>query len=335
MQILVTGGSGFIGSNWIRKRFKEYPNDTIVNIDKLTYASNIGPLSETYGGERDLLEEEISMSDRMGRYHHFRHDICDEDGISKIINTMNPDVVVHFAAESHVDNSIENPSEFIDTNIIGTFNLLKLTLPLLKENPNFKFLHISTDEVYGQLGDTGRFTEETSYDPRSPYSAAKASSDHLVKSYFHTYGFPGIITNCSNNYGPYQHREKFIPKIITNYLSENKIPVYGKGENIRDWLYVEDHCDALNTVLEKGKIGETYNIGGDNEIKNIDIVEYIIEELGGNRLDLIEYVEDRLGHDFRYAINHSKITKELGWKPKTNFKDGIKKTIEFYKGKNQ
>ena len=253
--------------------------------------------------------------------------------ILDIIKDFKPDAVVHFAAESHVDNSIENPNNFINTNILGTFNLLMSCRILEETTPGFRFLHVSTDEVYGSLGENGKFTEETPYDPRSPYSATKASSDHLVKSYFHTYKFPGIITNCSNNYGAYQHKEKLIPKIITNYLNGKKIPVYGKGENIRDWLYVEDHCDALNVVLEKGIPGETYNIGGDTEIRNIDIVEYIIEELGGNRWDLIEYVKDRLGHDFRYAINHSKITKELGWKPKTNFRDGIKKTIEFYRRK--
>jgi len=314
MNILVTGGSGFIGTNWIRKRLKEYPEDTICNIDKLTYASN----------KEDIVND---------RYEHKKIDICNEKDLGLIIYTFNPDAIVHFAAESHVDNSIDNPNKFINTNILGTFYLLKRSLEFLKNKPNFRFIHVSTDEVYGSLGKEGRFTEETRYDPRSPYSAAKASSDHLVKSYFHTYGFPGIITNCSNNYGPYQHKEKLIPKIITNALGNKKIPVYGKGENIRDWLYVEDHCDALNIVLEKGKIGETYNIGGDHEMRNIDIVEYILEELGGSRYDLIEYVDDRLGHDFRYAIDHSKITKELGWKPKTDYSTAIKKTIQFYKEK--
>ena len=332
MKILVTGGSGFIGTNWIRKRLKEYPDDIIINIDKLTYASNIGSESKKYGGERDRLDEEyFGWGEISHRYHHFRHDICDEDKISNVINTMEPEAIVHFAAESHVDNSIENPSEFINTNIVGTFNLLKIARTLATENKDFRFLHVSTDEVYGSLGSEGKFTEETPYDPRSPYSAAKASSDHLVRAYFHTYGFPGLITNCSNNYGPYQHKEKFIPKIITTIENGGIIPVYGKGENIRDWLYVEDHCDALNVVLDKGKIGETYNIGGDCEMKNIEIVETIQSEMKVKK-SLISFVKDRLGHDFRYAIDHSKITKELGWKPKTKFSDGIKKTIEFYKG---
>ena len=329
MRILVTGGSGFIGTNWIRKRLKEYPDDIITNIDKLTYAANI---DTEYGGRRDLLDKEyFKWGEDSHRYHHWKWDICDEEKISKIFENWKPDAVVHFAAESHVDNSIENPSEFINTNIVGTFNLLKNARILATENKDFRFLHVSTDEVYGSLGSEGKFTEETPYDPRSPYSAAKASSDHLVRAYFHTYGFPGLITNCSNNYGPYQHREKFIPKIITTIVNGGIIPVYGKGENIRDWLYVEDHCDALNVVLEKGKIGETYNIGGDCEKRNIDIVETIQLEMGVKK-SLISFVKDRLGHDFRYAIDHSKITKELGWKPKTKFKDGIKKTIEFYKG---
>ena len=309
MNILVTGGSGFIGTNWIRKRLKEFPGDIILNIDKMTYASNVNDIKND-------------------RYKHKCFDICSKD-IPNILLEFNPEGVVHFAAESHVDNSIENPSEFINTNILGTFNLLKSCQNLMDTNPNFRFLHVSTDEVYGSLGKDGEFVEETPYDPRSPYSASKASSDHLVRAYFYTYGFPAIITNCSNNYGPYQHREKLIPKIITNILNDIEIPVYGKGENIRDWLYVEDHCDALNIVLKKGKIGQTYNIGGDCEKKNIDIVKDITSFLGGSHL--ITFVKDRLGHDFRYAIDHSKITKELGWNPKTKYLAGIKKTIDFYK----
>jgi dTDP-glucose 4,6-dehydratase len=309
MKILVTGGSGFIGKNFILKRLNEYNDDIILNIDKLTYASN----------KEDILDS---------RYRHEKIDICDEKSISGIIKDFKPNCIVHFAAESHVDNSIENPSEFINTNIVGTFNLLKNSFEYFKSNDQFRFLHVSTDEVYGSLGKEGKFTEDTPYDPRSPYSAAKASSDHLVRAYFHTYGFPGIITNCSNNYGPYQNKEKFIPKIIDNILVGKKIPVYGKGDNIRDWLYVEDHCDALNLVLEKGKFGETYNIGGDCEMTNIDIVMDITSLITG--VDLITFVEDRLGHDFRYAIDHSKITRDLGWKPKTTFEDGIKKTIKWY-----
>ena len=309
MNIIVTGGSGFIGTNWVIKRLEDYPEDRILNLDKLTYAAN-----------------EVDIQD--DRYTHQQVDICSSE-IPNIIEKFNPDAVIHFAAESHVDNSIENPSDFINTNIIGTFNLLKSCQFLINTNPLFKFLHVSTDEVYGSLGSEGQFIEETPYDPRSPYSASKASSDHLVRAYFHTYGFPGIITNCSNNYGPYQHKEKFIPKIITNILSELDIPVYGKGNNIRDWLYVEDHCDALNIVLEKGEPGETYNIGGDCEKKNIDIVKDITSLLGGAHL--VTFVKDRLGHDFRYAIDHSKITKELGWVPNTDYSVGIRKTIEFYK----
>ena len=313
MKILVTGGSGFIGKNYILKRLDEYPDDVVLNIDKLTYASN----------EEDIVNE---------RYKHLQVDICSEV-ISDIVNDFNPDIVVHFAAESHVDNSIENPDSFINSNILGTFNLLKSCRTLAMKKTDFRFLHVSTDEVYGSLGDDGEFTEETAYDPRSPYSASKSASDHLVKSYFHTYGFPALVTNCSNNYGPHQHLEKLIPKIITNYLNKDKIPVYGEGLNVRDWLYVTDHCDAINVVLEKGRLGETYNIGGDCEMKNIEIVEHIIDELGGNRWDLIEHVKDRLGHDWRYAINHSKITDELGWTPKVSFREGIKKTIKFYKEK--
>ena len=310
MRIIVTGGSGFIGKNYIIKRLNEYEDDVILNIDNLTYASN----------------DESIESDR---YKHLTVDIC-SDIMLDIINDFNPDAVIHFAAESHVDNSIENPDNFINTNILGTFNLLVSCRTASEKNPNFRFLHVSTDEVYGSLGETGKFTEETAYDPRSPYSASKASSDHLVRAYFHTYGFPAMITNCSNNYGPYQHIEKLIPKIITNALNGEDIPIYGDGKNIRDWLYVEDHCDALNVVLDNGVLGETYNIGGDCELRNIDIVKKITASMGGD--ELITFVKDRLGHDFRYAIDHSKITRELGWKPKVNFKDGIKKTIEFYMG---
>tara|TARA_Y100001970_G_scaffold288280_1_gene415135 strand:- start:54 stop:992 length:939 start_codon:yes stop_codon:yes gene_type:complete len=309
MKILVTGGSGFIGKNYILKRLDEYPDDVILNVDKLTYASN----------KEDIVDE---------RYEHKKIDICSKR-ISKVISDFKPDSIVHFAAESHVDNSIDDPSDFIKTNVVGTFNLLKNSLEYYKNNKKFRFLHVSTDEVYGSLGETGKFKETTSYDPKSPYSAAKASSDHLVRAYCHTYGFPGMITNCSNNYGPYQHKEKFIPKIISKMRYGGIIPVYGDGKNVRDWLYVEDHCDALNIVLDKGKIGETYNIGGDCEMENNEILAEVSRTIGVGKY-LMSYVTDRLGHDFRYAIDHSKITKELGWKPKTKFKDGIKKTVEWY-----
>ena len=322
MKIMVTGGSGFIGTNFIIEQL-EHTGNKVLNYDKLTYASN------TLYGE-DYLSTKYKDDKR---YSFIRGDITNGDTFDEALKTFKPDAIVNFAAESHVDNSIESPDDFIQTNIVGTFRILQAALTYYNTKPvrkHFRFHHVSTDEVYGALGSNGTFVESTPYDPRSPYSASKASSDHLVMAYYHTYGLPVLITNCSNNYGPYQHREKLIPKIITNAINGDKIPVYGKGDNIRDWLYVTDHCDAIYTVLERGIVGETYNIGGDHEMKNIDIVEYILDELEEST-DLIEYVEDRKGHDFRYAIDFSKIHKELGWSPKETFESGIKKTIEWYK----
>jgi len=324
MKIMVTGGSGFIGINFIIEQLKNTDN-VILNYDKLTYASNTlydeDYLSTKYKGDK--------------RYSFVEGDIKDGDLFGDTLEQFKPDAIVNFAAESHVDNSIASPDEFIQTNIVGTSRILQRAL-LYWENEgkpeHFRFHHVSTDEVYGTLGASGTFVESTPYDPRSPYSASKAASDHLVKAYFHTYGLPVVITNCSNNYGPFQHREKLIPKIITNAINGEKIPVYGKGENIRDWLYVTDHCDAIYTVLTRGRVGETYNIGGNHEMRNIDIVKYILEEIHdeSSQYDLIQYVEDRKGHDFRYAIDFSKLTNELGWTPKETFHSGISKTIEWY-----
>ena len=317
MKIMVTGGSGFIGTNFIIEQLKNTDN-IILNYDKLTYASN------------DYLD--VSLSKGLDRYQFIKGDIQDGDSFGDTLEQFKPDAIVNFAAESHVDNSIESPDEFIQTNIVGTSRILQRALSYWESSgkpERFRFHHVSTDEVYGTLGASGTFVEDTPYDPRSPYSASKAASDHLVKAYFHTYGLPVVITNCSNNYGPHQHREKLIPKIITNALNGEKIPVYGKGENIRDWLYVTDHCDAIYTVLTKGRVGETYNIGGDCEMKNIDIVKWIIGELRVTDT-LIEYVEDRKGHDYRYAIDFSKIKNELGWTPKETLISGMKKTIDWY-----
>tara|TARA_Y100001938_G_C8097828_1_gene439343 strand:+ start:4413 stop:5399 length:987 start_codon:yes stop_codon:yes gene_type:complete len=322
MRIMVTGGSGFIGTNFIIEQL-EHTGNKVLNYDKLTYASN------TLYGE-DYLSTKYKDDKR---YSFIRGDITNGDTFDEALKTFKPDAIVNFAAESHVDNSIEKPDEFIQTNIVGTFMILQRALSYWEGSgkpERFRFHHVSTDEVYGALGESGTFVESTPYDPRSPYSASKSASDHLVKAYFHTYGLPVVITNCSNNYGPFQHREKLIPKIITNVMNGDKIPVYGKGENIRDWLYVTDHCDAIYTVLTKGRVGETYNIGGNHEMRNIDIVEYILDELGGST-NLIEYVEDRKGHDFRYAIDFSKLTNELGWTPKETFRSGIRKTISWYK----
>tara|TARA_B100000131_G_scaffold107990_1_gene104820 strand:- start:2447 stop:3436 length:990 start_codon:yes stop_codon:yes gene_type:complete len=322
MKIMVTGGSGFIGTNFIIEQL-EHTDNVVLNYDKLTYASNT-----QYG------EELLSLKYRDNeRYSFIKGDITNGELLKETLEEFQPDAIVNFAAESHVDNSIEKPDEFIQTNIVGSFRILQAALTYWENEgkpEHFRFHHVSTDEVYGALGESGTFVESTPYDPRSPYSASKSASDHLVKAYFHTYGLPVVITNCSNNYGPYQHREKLIPKIITNALNGDKIPVYGKGENIRDWLYVTDHCDAIYAVLTKGRVGETYNIGGNHEMRNIDIVEYILEELGQSSTDLIEYVEDRKGHDFRYAIDFSKLTNELGWTPKETFKSGIRKTISWY-----
>jgi len=327
MKILVTGGCGFIGSNFILKQINETDN-RILNLDKISYAGNPDNL--------------VSISDSPN-YELVQGDIADIKLVYSLFNDFKPNAIVHFAAESHVDRSIDKPLHFIDTNIVGTSILLSVARDYCSNsnsdiNNNFRFLHVSTDEVFGSLGKEGFFTETTPYDPSSPYSASKASSDHLVRAWNRTYGLPVLITNCSNNYGPYQFPEKLIPLMIANCLDEKLLPVYGKGLNVRDWLYVEDHCDAVYTVLQSGEIGETYNIGGNNEIRNIEIVQTmcsILDEYrpladGNSYNDLISFVEDRPGHDFRYAIDASKIKIELGWSPIETFKSGIRKTIEWY-----
>lgn len=327
MKIFVTGGAGFIGSELIRQLIHETSHQ-VVNIDKLTYAGNLASLRE------------VESSDR---YRFERADITDPVVIGKLFDTHQPDAVLHLAAESHVDRSIDGPSEFIQTNIVGTYNLLECSRGYWKsldgnKASSFRFQHISTDEVYGSLGSEGYFLESTAYDPSSPYSASKASSDHLVRAWHRTFGLPVLITNCSNNYGPFQFPEKLIPLMILNCLSGKPLPVYGKGENIRDWLYVGDHAKALRAVLENGKVGETYNIGGHNEKMNIEVVKTICdivdEQLpdpdGKSRRELISYVTDRPGHDMRYAIDAGKIERELGWKPEESFESGIRKTVEWY-----
>lgn len=327
-KILVTGGCGFIGSNFVRHALERCSDYRIINLDKLTYAGNPANLKD--------IEENP-------RYRFVKGDICDSALVNRIFPEEQIDTVVHFAAESHVDRSITGPADFVQTNIMGTFNLLEAARQAwLKEGvltQVCRFLHVSTDEVYGSLGETGAFQETTPYDPRSPYSASKASSDHLVSAYFHTYGLPTLMTNCSNNYGPYQFPEKLIPLIINNALQGKSLPVYGDGKNIRDWLYVIDHCEAILTVLQRGKIGETYNVGGNSEKQNIEIVHTICDILddqvgrlpdGSERRSLITYVKDRAGHDRRYAIDATKIRTELGWSPKVTFDEGMKKTVGWY-----
>ena len=325
--ILVTGGAGFIGSALIRYLINATEH-RVVNVDKLTYAGHLESLKE------------ISDSNR---YHFEKSDICDTDEIRRIYNQYEPDAVMHLAAESHVDRSIDGAADFIRTNITGTWQLLEEATRYRKTLPDpkakaFRFLHISTDEVYGSLGKEGMFTERTPYDPRSPYSASKASSDHLVRAWFHTHGLPVLITNCSNNYGPYQFPEKLIPVVILKALQGEQIPVYGMGENVRDWLYVDDHVRALLRVLERGTPGETYNIGGHNEKQNIEVVRTICDTLDNlsprpdsrKFREQITFVTDRPGHDLRYAIDASKIERELGWKPEETFETGIQKTIQWY-----
>ena len=321
---LVTGGCGFIGSNYIRTVLDREEDLHIVNLDKLTYAGNIQNLNGISSNNLTIV----------------KGDICDVDLVNSLFEKHQFDTVVHFAAESHVDRSIEGPAEFIQTNVVGTLNLLEQSRLFINKtnNDNFRFLHVSTDEVYGSLGDDGKFLETTPYDPSSPYSASKAGSDHLVRAWNRTFGLPTLITNCSNNYGSYQFPEKLVPLMIINCLQGNPLPVYGKGENVRDWLFVGDHCDAIHTVLAKGEMGETYNIGGNNEIKNIDVVTIIcslLDEIsprknGSSYSDLITFVKDRPGHDFRYAIDAGKIRNDLGWSPNESFETGIRKTIHWY-----
>jgi len=321
--ILITGGAGFIGSHVIRRMLTKYPKVEIVNLDALTYAGNL-----------DNIADVATASN----YTFVKGDITDVAFIKSLFDDYQFDAVVHLAAESHVDNSIKNPLGFAQTNVMGTLNLLEAARNHWKDDfSNKRFYHISTDEVFGSLGKEGAFTEETAYDPRSPYSASKAASDHFVRAYFHTYDLPVVLSNCSNNYGPAQYPEKLIPLFVKNIMEKKPLPVYGKGENIRDWLYVEDHAVAIDLILHQGKIGETYAIGGNNEIKNIDMVYTLIEVtdrlLGrpqGASLKLISHVTDRLGHDFRYAIDASKIKRELGWTPATAFEEAIEKTVKSF-----
>jgi dTDP-glucose 4,6-dehydratase len=323
MKILITGGAGFIGSHVVRLMVNKYPNYDIVNLDKLTYAGNL---------------ENLTDIENAPNYRFVKGDINDKAFIRELFQQEKFDGVMHLAAESHVDRSISGPDAFIETNVIGTSNLLGAALEIWKDNMEGKrFYHISTDEVFGSLGAEGKFSETTPYDPRSPYSSSKASSDHIVRAYHHTYGLPVVITNCSNNYGSHQFPEKLIPLMIHNIKNNNPLPVYGKGENIRDWLWVEDHARAIEIVFHKGVDGETYCIGGNNEWKNIDLVHMLIklvdQKLGraeGESLKLITYVKDRAGHDMRYAIDATKIKNELGWEPTQPFEDLLSKTIDWY-----
>ena len=319
--ILITGGAGFIGSHLVKYFVKKYKNYNIINLDKLTYASNISFLDEIKNFKN---------------YFFIQGDVCDMEKIQEIFNKYKISNVIHLAAESHVDNSIENALEFANTNIIGTINLLELSRKNWNKKKNNLFYHISTDEVFGTLNESGVFNENSKYDPHSPYSASKASADHFVRAFYDTHKLPVILSNCSNNYGPNQNKEKLIPTVINSLINKTKIPVYGNGLNVRDWLYVEDHVEAIDLIFHKGIIGDTYCIGGQNEIKNIDLIKMIIKEYDliqqnkNSSLDLISFVKDRLGHDYRYAVDISKIRNELGWIPKTNFIDGLKKTVNWY-----
>ena len=321
--ILITGGAGFIGSHVLRLFVNKYPEYKIINLDALTYAGNLNNLADV---------------ENSANYTFEKGDITDKDRVQQLFEKYKFDGVVHLAAESHVDRSISNPMEFIMTNIVGTVNLLNAARETWKAGFEGKrFYHISTDEVYGSLGDEGKFLEDTPYDPRSPYSASKASSDHLVRAYFHTYHMPVVISNCSNNYGPYQFPEKLVPLFIHNIRNKKPLPVYGKGENVRDWLYVEDHAKAIDLVFHQGREGETYNIGGDNEWQNIELIHKLCEIMDekldrtkGESAKLITYVKDRAGHDLRYAIDATKIKEELGWTPTVKFTEGFESTVDWY-----
>ena len=321
--ILITGGAGFIGSHVVRLFVNKYPDYKIVNLDKLTYAGNLANLKDV---------------ENKPNYEFVKGDIVDADFIQQLFEEKQFDGVIHLAAESHVDRSISNPLEFVFTNVVGTVNLLNAAKHSWKDNfSTKKFYHISTDEVYGSLGEEGMFTEETAYDPHSPYSAAKASSDHFVRAYHDTFGLPSLISNCSNNYGSFQFPEKLIPLFINNIRNKKALPVYGKGENVRDWLWVEDHAAAIDVIFHKGIIGETYNIGGFNEWTNIDLIKLMCsimdQKLGreqGESEKLITYVTDRAGHDLRYAIDATKLKKELEWEPSLQFEEGLDKTIDWY-----
>lgn len=321
--LLITGGAGFIGSHVVRLFVNKYPAYRIVNVDDLTYAGNLENL-------RDI--------EHADNYCFEKANICDKEAICRIFETYQIDGVIHLAAESHVDRSITDPLAFVNTNIVGTANLLQASKKAWAGNVDGKlFYHVSTDEVFGSLGETGFFTETTPYDPRSPYSASKAASDHLVKSFYHTYHLPIIISNCSNNYGPNHFPEKLIPLSINNIINHKPLPIYGKGDNVRDWLYVIDHAQAIDTIFHKGRTGETYNIGGHNEWKNIDLIRLLCAQMDeklnrepGSSAKLITFVQDRAGHDMRYAIDSSKLQQELGWVPSVTFEEGLSKTIDWY-----
>lgn len=322
-KIVITGGAGFIGSHVVRRFVNQYPNYQIFNLDKLTYAGNL---------------ENLKDIEKSSNYKFVKGDITDFEFIKNLFEKEQFDGVIHLAAESHVDRSITNPLEFVLTNVVGTVNLLNAAKLIWKDNFQDKmFYHVSTDEVYGELGDEGKFLETTPYSPNSPYSASKASSDHFVRAYYHTYKMPVKLSNCSNNYGSHHFPEKLIPLMINNILNNKPLPVYGKGENVRDWLFVEDHALAIDMIFHQGKVGETYNIGGNNEWKNIDLVKHLCaimdkklsREMGDSE-KLITYVTDRAGHDFRYAIDSSKLMNELGWKPSVTFEQGLEKTVEWY-----
>ena len=321
--IIITGGAGFIGSHVVRLFVNKYPQYRIVNVDKLTYAGNLENLKDIEKNENYVFE---------------KADITNEELMKVIFEKYRPDGIIHLAAESHVDRSINSPMEFIMTNIVGTVNLLNAARAVWNDNYESKrFYHVSTDEVYGSLGAEGYFVETTPYDPRSPYSASKASSDHLVRAYYHTYGMPAVLSNCSNNYGPNQYPEKLLPVAINNIKNNKPIPVYGKGINVRDWLYVIDHANAIDLIYHNGKNGETYNIGGNNEWTNIDLIRLLCEIMDkklsrpkGASAELITFVKDRAGHDLRYAIDSSKIHNELGWSPSVKFEEGLEKTVDWY-----
>ncbi len=321
-KIIITGGAGFIGSHVVRLFVNKYPEYEIINLDKLTYAGNLANLTDI---------------ENKPNYRFVKGDIVDQSFINDLFVNEQPDAVIHLAAESHVDRSIESPMDFIMTNIVGTVNLLNAAKSVWGDKQDKRFYHVSTDEVYGSLGETGLFTEETPYDPRSPYSASKASSDHLVRAYFHTYNMPVVLSNCSNNYGSHQFPEKLIPLFINNIKNNKPLPVYGKGDNVRDWLWVNDHARAIDVIFHQGKTGETYNIGGHNEWKNIDLIKLLCKimdkKLGrpeGTSEQLITYVKDRAGHDKRYAIDATKLKNELGWEPSLQFEEGLEKTVDWY-----
>ncbi len=309
MRLFVTGGAGFIGSNFIQYILKKYPDYKVINLDKLTYAGNLENLKEVENNHR---------------YEFVQGDICDRELVDRLVKEV--DAIIHFAAESHVDRSIKDAGVFVKTNVLGT----QILLEAAKSNGCKRFHHVSTDEVFGSLGENGYFNENTPYDPRSPYSASKAASDHLVRAYFYTHNLPITISNCSNNYGPYQFPEKLIPLFVTNLIEGKRVPVYGDGLNVRDWLYVEDHCRAIDVILHKGKIGQTYCVGGNCEKTNIEITRKILGLFGVGE-EMIKFVSDRKGHDWRYAIDASKIKNELGWVPEYSFEEGMTKTVEWYR----